>query len=125
MAQAVNVVLFAGLGLAAVLLATVLVPRANRVFTRVCLDVFRDTVEQSGRRREERNRLLQSIHATSTYPVYESKTIMYAGIVAIATSLVSTAVVFYGIRAAVSAKESILQSIPPETPRFWAIVRRG
>ncbi|HKJ59063.1 MAG TPA: type II secretion system F family protein [Halobacteriales archaeon] len=114
MAQAVNVLLFVGLGLVAVLLATILIPRANRVFTRVCLDIFRDTVEQSGRRREERNRLLQSIHATSTYPVYASKTIMYAGIVAIAASLVSTAVVFYGIRAATSAKVSIVQSIPPE-----------
>jgi flagellar protein FlaJ len=114
MAQAVNVLLFAGLGLVAVLAATILLPRANRVFTRVCIEIFRDTVEQSGRKREERNRLLQSIHATSTYPVYASKTIMYAGVVAIAASLIGTVVAFYGISAAVSARESILQSIPPE-----------
>jgi len=114
MARAVNVLLLVGLGLLFVLVATVVIARANRIYTRVCLELFRDSVEQSGRKREERKRLLQSIHATSTYPVYASKTIAYAGIVAIAGSLFGAAAVYYAFTALTTTRAAILAAIPPE-----------
>jgi len=114
MARPVNVLLFAGLLLLLVLLATVTFPRANRVFTRICLEIFRDSAETSGRKREERKRLLQSIHSTATYPVYASRTFVYAGGVAIASSLVGTAVAFYALTALISTRDAILAGIPEE-----------
>ena len=114
MARAVNVLLLVGLGLLFVLFATVVLPRANRVLTRVCLELFRDAVEQSGRKREERKRLLQSIHATSTYPVYASKTIVYTGVVAVAFSLLGAVLMFYGLQTLLTAEEAVLAAIPPE-----------
>jgi len=124
MAAPVFSLLFAGIGLIAFVVLTASVGGINRTFTRVCLEFLRDTVEQSGRKREERSRQLQSIHATSTYPVYASKSLVYAAIMAIAASLLGTAATVYAVIALVTANEAILASVPP-TLHFLIPARIG
>ena len=52
--------------------------RVDAVLTRIGLACFRSVVARRGWRRHDREDRLRSIHASVTYPVYATKTILYA-----------------------------------------------
>lgn len=61
--------------------------RLGRFVTRAALVAFGDWVADRGRRRPVRRRLLQSVHVAETYRMYAAKTLLYAGIAALAGSV--------------------------------------
>ncbi|WP_137287149.1 type II secretion system F family protein [Halorussus salinisoli] len=61
--------------------------RADRLVTRVALTAFGGWVADRGRRRTERQHLLQAVHVGQTYRVYAAKTLLYAGVAAVVGSV--------------------------------------
>ncbi|WP_134672015.1 type II secretion system F family protein [Halorussus marinus] len=62
--------------------------RGDRALTRLALALFDGWVADRGRRQRERRELLYAVHLEDTYRMYASKTLLYAGLVALAGSVV-------------------------------------
>ena len=82
---------------------------ADRVTTRIALAVFREAVETRGRYRERRVEYLQSIHATTTYPVYASKTLLYSVIAGASGGLVGVWV-FWQLLVVLAGNDAVLSA---------------
>lgn len=108
---------FLGLSLLLVLFLSLLSTRVDQVLSRLALGVFRDAVEAQGRYRERREQHLQSVHATVTYPVYASKTLLYSAITGVAGSLIAVYGFWLGFSIITAFDESIRDSLP-ETLHF-------
>jgi len=61
--------------------------RGDRALTRAALALFGGWVADHGRRRSRRRELLYAVHSEDTYRMYASKTLLYAGLVALAGSV--------------------------------------
>jgi len=113
--------LLLGFLLAGTLLLSTVSERVEQVLTRIGLSVFREAVESQGRYRERRKRHLQSIHATVTYPVYASKTLLYSGIAGVAGSLIGASLIWFVLAALAPGGEASNATATP-TPNGTATV---
>lgn len=88
--------------------------RLDRVLTRLALALFRDAVETEGRYQNIRSRQLQSIHATVTYPVYASKTLLYTAMVGVVGSILGVYGFYLLSVFLASADAAVRGFLPPE-----------
>ncbi len=88
--------------------------RVDRALTQVALVVFRDRVETEGWRQEKRKRQLQSVHSTSTYPVYASLTLVYSALVGVAGTLLAVWLVQQGLLAVAGSEEFLRSTLPAQ-----------
>jgi len=88
--------------------------RADRFVTRVALAAFGGWVDDWGRRRAERRHLLQSVHAENTYRTYASKTLLYAGLAAIAGSVLGVYLVAGALAILRISPEAMRATLPSQ-----------
>ncbi|MDZ7702008.1 MAG: type II secretion system F family protein [Halobacteriales archaeon] len=103
-----------GLLLLATLPLSTVSGRLERAMTGIALTLFRERVETEGRHRHQRKRALHSIHSTTTYPVYASRTLLYTVIVGIAGSLVAVWFIQQGLLLAIESEQALRGALPPE-----------
>ncbi len=113
MALLVTVLLSVGLALLALVGLAIISDRVDRVSTRIALFLFRNAIEETERHRDRRERTLQSIHATTTYPVYASKTLLYSALVGIAGSLIGVYLLWWVLTILTSLDKSLREAVPP------------
>ena len=114
MSALVDTGLFVGMLLLSALAFTRLSGRVDRAMTRLALAAFRRRVETEGRHRQRRSRALQSIHATTTYPVYASLTLLHAAVIGVAGTLVSVWVIQQSLLIMAVSEAALRASLPPE-----------
>lgn len=88
------------------------VPAVNRGMTRVALSAFREAVETTGRYRKRREHNLYSIHATVTYPVYASKTLLYSVVAGVGGSLIAVYGLWLLLRIVTAFSETLTAALP-------------
>jgi len=113
MAVVISLFLVIGVSLYGLLFMAWMVPSVDRVVTRVALAAFRDAVETAGRYRERRERNLHSIHATVTYPVYASKTLLYSAVAGIGGSLIAVYGLWLLFQVVTALSERLTRMLPP------------
>jgi flagellar protein FlaJ len=106
------VFLVVGLLLLGLLVASAVSDRIDRTLTRLALAAFREAVETQGRYGERRKGHLQSIHATMTYPVYASKTLLFSVIAGIGGSLVAVFGLWFVLTVLTSVNETLRSALP-------------
>lgn len=84
----------------------------DRGLTRIALGVFREWVEARGRYRERREKHLQSIHATITYPVYAAKTLLFSASAAVGASLSAVFGLWFALSLVVSVRDPLREALP-------------
>ena len=89
----------------------------NRILSRLALVLFRDDVESQGRHQNLRSRNLQAIHATVTYPVYASKTLLYTVMVGGIGSIAGV-YVFYTVSVFLTTAEATVRRFLPPYLHF-------
>jgi len=82
-----SVPLFAALGLCLALLLPAVSDRADLLVTRIALSLFGDYVAEDGSRRRRQRDLLHAAHVDATHRAYASRTLLYAGVLGVAGSV--------------------------------------
>jgi len=82
-----SVPLVAALGLCAALLLPAVSRRADLFVTRIALSLFGDYVAEDGPRRRRQRDLLHAAHIAGTHRAYASRTLLYAGALGVAGSV--------------------------------------
>jgi flagellar protein FlaJ len=88
--------------------------RMERAMTRLALGLFRERVEAEGRNRQQRKRALQSIHSTTTYPVYASRTLLYTIVMGVAGSLIAVWFIQQGLLVLIESEQALREAVPEE-----------
>lgn len=105
--------LFAALGLCLALVLPSVSDRADLFVTRVALSLFGDYVAADGPRRRRQRDLLHAAHVPGTHRAYASKTLLYAGVLGVAGSVLGV----YAAAALLSALDvgaaAIRAALPP------------
>ncbi|WP_144799168.1 type II secretion system F family protein [Halorubrum depositum] len=105
--------LFAAFGLCLALLLPAVSRRADLFVTRVALSLFGDYVAADGPRRRRQRDLLHAAHVPGTHRAYASKTLLYAGALGVAGSVLGV----YAAAALLSALDvgaaAIRAALPP------------
>ncbi|MFC7185978.1 type II secretion system F family protein [Halorubrum yunnanense] len=83
----VSIPLFAALGLCLTLLLPAVSRPADLLVTRVALSLFGDYVGEDGDRRRRQRDLLRAAHVGGTHRAYASRTLLYAGVLGVAGSV--------------------------------------
>jgi flagellar protein FlaJ len=82
-----SIPLFAALGLCLALLLPAVSDRADLLVTRIALSLFGDYVAEDGSRRRRQRDLLHAAHVDATHRAYASRTLLYAGVLGVAGSV--------------------------------------
>ncbi|WP_135822718.1 type II secretion system F family protein [Halostella litorea] len=99
-----------------VLLPVALAPvsvRADRVVTRFAMVTFGDYVDDRGRKRARRSRLLRAAQLPTTYRIYAAKTLFFATLVALAGSVLATYVI-WGVLTLLAVDPATIRETLPE-----------
>jgi flagellar protein FlaJ len=116
-----SVPLFAALGLCLLLLVPVVDRRADLFVTRIALALFGEYVAENGARKQRQRDLLRAAHVAGTHRAYASRTLLYAGALGVAGSVLgvyAAAVVF----SALDVGEAAIRETLPESLSFLADV---
>ncbi|MGZ0745659.1 type II secretion system F family protein [Haloparvum sp. AD34] len=79
--------LLVAVGLCAVLVVPLVSHRANLFVSRVALSVFGDYVADESPRKQEQQSAMRAAHTGGTHRVYASRTLLYAGVLGVAGSI--------------------------------------
>ncbi|TKX82213.1 secretion system protein [Halorubrum sp. SD626R] len=82
-----SIPLFAALGLCLALLLPAVSDRADLLVTRIALSLFGDYVAEDDSRRRRQRDLLHAAHVDATHRAYASRTLLYAGVLGVAGSV--------------------------------------
>ncbi|OYR40414.1 type II secretion system F family protein [Halorubrum sp. Hd13] len=104
--------LFAALGLCSALLLPVVSRRVDLLATRVALSLFGDYVAEDGPRRRRQRDLLHAAHVAGTHRAYASRTLLYAGALGVAGSVLGV----YAAAALLSALDVGAEAIRAALP---------
>lgn len=96
----------------AVVLLSPFVTRVDRALTRLSLGLFRNFVERWDWKREERIKLLQATHATTTYSVYATKTVLFSIVGGVVTFVGTSYAGYAVISTLIAHKEAVKSSLP-------------
>ncbi|WP_280586155.1 type II secretion system F family protein [Halorubrum sp. Boch-26] len=83
-----SIPLFAALGLCLALLLPAVDRRADLFVTRIALSLFGDYVAEDGDRRRRQRDLMRAAHVAGTHRTYASRTLLYAGVLGVAGSVI-------------------------------------
>ncbi|MFC7324217.1 type II secretion system F family protein [Halorubrum rutilum] len=114
-----SVPLFAALGLCLALLLPAVSDRADLLVTRIALSLFGDYVAEDGPRRRRQRDLLHAAHVDATHRAYASRTLLYAGVLGVAGSVLGV----YAAAALLSALdvgEAAIRAFLPAALSFLA-----
>jgi len=115
--------LLAAIGCCLALLLPSVDDGADLAVTRVALLVFGDYVGEDGARRRRQRDLLHAAHVAGTHRTYAAKTLLYAGVLGVAGSVIGV----YGAAGLLSAldvSEAVLRETLPASIGFLAGVTR-
>jgi flagellar protein FlaJ len=93
--------------------------QANLLVTRAALTAFGGWIEDHGRRRRQRRELLQAVHAEETYRMFAAKTLLYAGLAAVAGSVLGVYLVA-GVLAILRISPEAMRATLPSQLHFLA-----
>lgn len=117
--------LVAFIPLVAIIVATIpvglapIVPRLDRLLTRLAIATFGEYVTASGQKQTRRKRMLQSAHISSTYRSYAARTTFLSGLFALVGSIVGVYLIAL-LSFALSTSSNALQSALPTRLAFLA-----
>jgi flagellar protein FlaJ len=107
-----SVPLFVAIGLCLALLLPVVDCRADLFLTRIAMSVFGDYVGEDGPRKRRQRDLLRAAHVGGTHRAYASRTLLYAGVLGVAGSVLGV----YAAAALLSAldvgEDAIREALP-------------
>ena len=115
--------LVAAIGVCLALLLPVLDRRADLFTTRIALAVFGDYVAMDGNRRQQQRDQMRAAHVGGTHRTYASKTLLYAGVLGVAGSVIGV----YAAGAFLSALdvgEDVIRGLLPDPLLFLAGITR-
>jgi flagellar protein FlaJ len=93
--------------------------QANLFLTRAALTAFGGWIADHGRRRHRRRELLQAVHAEETYRMFAAKTLLYAGVAAVAGSVLGVYLVA-GVLAILRISPEAMRATLPSQLHFLA-----
>ncbi|MFD1571750.1 type II secretion system F family protein [Halorubrum laminariae] len=93
--------------------------RANLFVTRIALLAFGDAVVTDAERRQRQRDRLRAAHVAGTHRVYASKTLLYAGVLGVAGSVIAVYAVG-GLLSMLEVGEATLRGVLPEALSFLA-----
>lgn len=114
-----SIPLFAALGLCLALLLPAVDRRADLFVTRLALSLFGDDVAEEGPRKRRQRDLMRAAHVAGTHRAYASRTLLYAGVLGIAGSVLGV----YAAAALISALdvgEAAVRAALPASLSFLA-----
>ncbi|QKY15506.1 type II secretion system F family protein [Halorubrum sp. CBA1229] len=114
-----SIPLFAALGLCLALLLPAVDRRADLFVTRLALSLFGDDVAEEGPRKRRQRDLMRAAHVAGTHRAYASRTLLYAGVLGVAGSVLGV----YAAAALISALdvgEAAVRAALPASLSFLA-----
>ncbi|WP_050034141.1 type II secretion system F family protein [Halorubrum halophilum] len=115
--------LLAAVGCCLALLLPAVDDGADLVVTRIALLIFGDYVAEDGPRRRRQRDLMRAAHIAGTHRTYAAKTLLYAGVLGVAGSVVGVYVAA-GLLSALDVSEATLRETLPASLGFVAGVTR-
>ncbi|ELZ36110.1 type II secretion system protein [Halorubrum saccharovorum DSM 1137] len=115
--------LIAALGCCLALLLPAVVDRADLVVTRIALSLFGSYVGEEGPRRRRQRDLMRAAHIAGTHRTYAAKTLLYAGVLGVAGSVIGVYAAA-GLLSALDVSETALRETLPASLGFVAEVTR-
>ncbi|WP_435100436.1 type II secretion system F family protein [Halorubrum sp. N11] len=115
--------LLAAIGCGLALLLPAVDEGANLVVTRVALLLFGDYVGEDGPRRQRQRDLMRAAHIAGTHRTYAAKTLLYAGLLGVAGSVIGVYAAA-GLLSALDVSETALRETLPAPLGFVAGVTR-
>jgi len=113
----------AALGCCLALLLPAIHDRADLVVTRIALSIFGEYVGEDRPRRQRQRDLMRAAHIAGTHRTYAAKTLLYAGVLGVAGSVIGVYVAA-GLLSALEVSEAALRGTLPASLAFVAGVTR-